>query len=65
MRLGKRMKQALRFARALSGWHTYANDVKQSIMRLEKLGLVEVNQFNQFRITEKGFYLFKDKKGYY
>lgn len=51
MRLGKNMEHALNFARKYSGWHTYANDAttKSAIQRLEKQGMVEVNEFNQFR----------------
>jgi hypothetical protein len=51
MALGKWQKKALNFAREYPGWHSFAKDAvtKKSIKDLEKKGLVEVNQYGQFR----------------
>ena len=49
MKLGKRQQAALDFILRCNGWHSFANDVKREILSLAKLGLVEVNEFNQFR----------------
>jgi len=42
---------AMNFCTKYEGWHTFANDTmtKKAIKSLEKKGLVEVNEFNQFR----------------
>jgi hypothetical protein len=49
--LGPLQKKALEFARMVNGWHSYAGDkqTKGVISRLEKRGLVETNEFKQFR----------------
>jgi len=51
MRIGKNMRDALEFIRRCNGWHGFAKNRKTvtSIKRLEKLGLVEVNEFDQFK----------------
>lgn len=53
MRLGTNMKAALEFATRNYGWHEYANDraTVGAINRLAALGLVDVNEFHQFRRT--------------
>lgn len=45
------MKHALEFIRHCAGWVTYAKDrpTVQAIHKLEILGLVETNEFHQFR----------------
>lgn len=50
-KLGKNMKHALEFISHCKSWHTFANDraTKNAIAKLAKLGLVRVNEFNQFR----------------
>jgi ribosomal protein S19E (S16A) len=57
MRLGKNMKHALAFAKSSGVWHGYANNrpTREAIQRLESLGLVETNKYNQFRVTQKGY----------
>ena len=42
---------AMNFCTKYEGWHTFANDsiTKRTIKSLEKKGLVEVNEFQQFR----------------
>ena len=50
--LGKNMKHALSFARKYSGWHSFyvrQRETRMAIYALRKRGLVEVNQYNQFR----------------
>ena len=54
LRLGKNMRRALKFAQEINGWHSFDSTVKKAIIRLSELKLVEVNEFNQFRITEIG-----------
>jgi hypothetical protein len=49
--LGKNMRHALTFAQKHSGWHTYnvtQRATMSAINSLAKLGLVQVNEFNQF-----------------
>ena len=50
-KLGPLQKKALEFIRMVNGWHTYASDkqTKGVISRLEKRGLIETNEFKQFR----------------
>ena len=48
--LGKRQRQALEFIERVNGWHTYAKDVAGVIRTLERRGLVETNQYSQFRL---------------
>ena len=53
MRLGKNMKHALNFAKRYPKWHSYAEYCRPTIdalNKLEKLGLIEINSFRQFRI---------------
>jgi len=52
-RLGRRQKHALNFIDRCLGWHTFADDSKTIIFSLAKRGLVEVNDFKQFR-TARG-----------
>jgi len=49
--LGRLQKKALEFIRSVNGWHSYAGDksTKGVISRLEKRGLIEVNESQQFR----------------
>ena len=50
--MGKNMKHALAFARQYPGWHTWdkhCQATQKAILRLWYLGLVEVNQYHQFR----------------
>jgi len=50
-RLGPHQKNALAFAREYPGWQGYAKDslTKRVIASLAKRGLVETNEFYQFR----------------
>jgi repressor of nif and glnA expression len=57
MRLGKNERKALEFAQRVNKWHGY--DIRSTtdcmaIRSLERKGLVETNEYNQFRITETG-----------
>lgn len=54
MKIGRLMRGALYFIVKVNGWHTYAKDSSREILTLAKYGLVEVNEFSQFRITPKG-----------
>lgn len=49
--LGQCQKQMLRFMAAYPNWHSYRGDAKTTrIARsLEKRGLVELNEYGQFR----------------
>lgn len=51
--MGKNMKQALGFAREYTGWCVYTSDraTVSCIKALEKRGLVETNEFHQFRFV--------------
>jgi hypothetical protein len=40
----------LKFAIKYSGWHGYSSDVSRVIYGLVKWGLLEVNEFKQFRL---------------
>jgi hypothetical protein len=63
MRLGKRERRALTFIKKVNGWHSFDKTVKREVRSLERKGLVEVNQFNQFRpkqeATKMSFPTFK------
>jgi hypothetical protein len=50
-RIGHCMRQALNFALERPGWHNYTKDRATSdiIKRLEKLQLVKINKFGQFK----------------
>jgi hypothetical protein len=52
--MGRNMLRLLRFALKYEGWHTYGTD--QSTVRalesLEALGLIEVNEYRQFRVIK-------------
>ena len=57
LRLGKHMQTALLFANSYPGWHSFYSLVRSTrdpIKRLVKRGLIEVNEFNQFRSIRKG-----------
>ena len=47
--LGKKQRAALEFIRRVNGWHSFASDVRREIVSLHNRGLVEVNQYKQFR----------------
>lgn len=53
MKLGKHMQKAYDFIQKVNGWHGYAQDklTRQVIKRLQTRGLIEVNEFQQFRLT--------------
>lgn len=56
-RIGPKMKKCLDFARAYTdcgGWHTFNPEraTREPIARLEKLGLVETNQFGMYRTVK-------------
>jgi hypothetical protein len=56
MRLGKLEKQAYDFIKSIPGqWHSfYPNSENKRVMNsLVKKGLIEINQFNQFKLKEK------------
>ncbi len=51
--MGNNMKAALEFAQRHPGWHGYAvrdRATRQAIAALALRGLVEVNEFDQFRL---------------
>jgi len=50
-RLGRLQRLALSFIARCSGWHGYSSDYDtvRIIGSLERRGLVEVNEFKQFR----------------
>lgn len=52
-RIGHRMKKALDFAMKFPAWHTFdtGRATKSAIERLRNRGLVEVNDYGQFRIV--------------
>jgi len=57
MRLGKNMKYALLFINNCTNWHTFKSTCRatlKAILKLEMLGLVEINRYQQFRITDIG-----------
>ncbi len=50
--LGKNMEHALEFATRYRSWQTFnakQRATREAIKRLEKRGLVEVNEFGQYR----------------
>lgn len=51
MRIGKNMRAALVFAKKYPGWQTFNNDraTKKAILKLNELGLIQLNEFNQFK----------------
>ena len=53
-RFGHHQKHVLEFAFNNPGWHTFHKDrtTIQAINSLVKLGLVEVNEYGQFRLKE-------------
>jgi hypothetical protein len=54
MRLGRNMKHALDFIRRVQGWHGFdrrCQATRRAIARLAAHGLVQVNEFSQFRQT--------------
>ena len=53
-RIGHRMRRALEFAEQWPTWHTFdtARTTRSAVERLQKRGLVETNQFGQFRIVD-------------
>lgn len=54
--MGKNMRDALAFAKRYPGWHSwdnYCRATKDALYRLEKRGLIETNNFKQFRIVEE------------
>ena len=58
-RIGPIMQKCLDFANRCSdngGWHTFDQrpGTRKPIERLAKIGLVEINQFEMFRITREG-----------
>ena len=53
-RMGKNMKRALTFISGCGGWIGYAKHdrpVVSAIKKLEDMGLVETNEFHQFRLV--------------
>ena len=61
--MGKRQKGVLDFAARVllerdgnfeGSWHSFAPDVRRVIESVERLGYVETNEFQQFRITRDG-----------
>ena len=54
MRLGKLQRKALEFAQKTSGWQSFSTDsvTKRVIKSLVDRGLLEVNEFNQFRMIK-------------
>ena len=53
VQIGKNMKHALNFAQKYPGWHEYSRWHKPTILaieRLQRLGLIKVNQFRQFSL---------------
>jgi hypothetical protein len=54
-RIGKNMRHALNFARLNAGWYSYAQDraTAEAIRRLARAGLIEINNYRQFRLASK------------
>lgn len=55
MRLGRNEKHAIEFIRRVNGWHTYSGDraTLDAVRSLARKGLVELNQYRQFRSLTK------------
>ena len=53
--MSKNEKNALKFANRWPGWHSYAKDTQttKAIEGLKSKGLVEVNEFRQFKARDK------------
>ena len=53
--MGKNMLRMLRFAICYQDWYTYGKDrsTVDAVRRLEKLQLLEVNEFRQFRLSKE------------
>jgi len=52
MKLGSNMKHSIDFAHNYPGWHSFdarCRATREAIQRLHARGLVEVNQYRQFR----------------
>jgi len=54
-RIGYRMQRVLDFARRNPEWHSFDSRraTKSAVERLRRRGLVEVNEFKQFRIVDR------------
>ena len=50
-RLGKNMTACMLFANTYPHWHGFSKDrsTQEAVKRLHKIGLLEVNEFRQFR----------------
>ena len=51
--MGKNSLRLLRFALKYAGWHSYGFDrsTRDSVKTLQANGLIEVNEFRQFRLN--------------
>ena len=54
--IGKSQKRLLQFAQRNRGIHSFAKDSEtiRIVTSLKKRGLIKVNKFKQFSITQKG-----------
>lgn len=53
--MGKNMRHALAFAKRYPGWHSwdkYCKATKDALCRLELCGLIETNNFKQFKLKD-------------
>lgn len=53
-RLGRNMALTLEFAMKYPGWHSYKMDraTENAVKRLAARNLVEINEFQQFRLSK-------------
>jgi hypothetical protein len=54
--MGKNMKDALAFVKRYPGWHSwdkYCRATKDALCKLEQHGLIETNNFQQFRYARQ------------
>lgn len=52
--MGPHQINVLRFAIRFQGWHTFAKDrtMKRAVKSLHAKGLLEINEFRQFRLRQ-------------
>ena len=54
--MGRHQLRLLKFAIKYQAWHTYGTDQStvRAVNRLAGMGLLDVNEFRQFRLKEMG-----------
>lgn len=55
--MGRHQLRLLQFAIRYPGWHSYGTDpiTVRVVRSLESLGLIETNEFRQFRLTPPAY----------